>query len=501
MSELNNQLQARKEKLDRLRALGVNPYPYRYDRKNHINELVVDQENLIESETAISISGRLVAFRRQGKTAFCNLKEGEHRIQLYISQKTLGVEPYEIFKCLDLGDFIGVEGTLFKTRVGELSVNVTNFTVLCKSVRPLPVPKEKIVDGEKQIFDQFKNTELRYRQRYVDLVLNDDVVDVFKKRSQIIKSVRGYLENLEFMEVETPTLQSIYGGASARPFETHHNTLDMKLYLRVSNELFLKRCIIGGMDRVYEIVKDFRNEGIDRTHNPEFTQIEFYQAYADYNDMMVHFESIYASASQAINGTTKIIYQGRDIDLTPPWERLTMKGAIQKYAGFDIDNKSDSELIELLKAKGIKLEGNFIRGLAISEIFETYCEESLIQPVFIIDHPRESTPLCKVHRSDPTLVERFEPYINGWELGNAYSELNDPEMQRRFFEEQVDRGRGGEDETHPMDDDFLRALEFGMPPTGGIGLGIDRMVMLLTDQKTIRDVILFPLMRDSEGSS
>ncbi len=501
MSELSNQLQARADKLEKLRSLGVNPYPYRFDRSHHINEVLEHKDFLIENETEITISGRLVAFRRQGKTAFCNMKEGADRLQLYVSQKIVGVDPYEIFKCLDLGDFIGVEGSLFMTRTGELSLNVKRFEVLCKTVRPLPVPKEKIVDGEKQIFDQFKNTEQRYRQRYIDLVLNDNVVDVFKKRSLIVKATREYLEDLGYMEVETPTLQSIYGGASARPFETHHNSLDMKLYLRISNELFLKRCIIGGLERVYEIVKDFRNEGIDRTHNPEFTQIEFYQAYADYNDMMKHFENIYAKASIAVNGTTKIQYQGQDLDLTPPWERLTMKDAIKKYAGFDVDEKSDTELIDLLKKKGIELKAGFIRGVAVSEIFEAYCEEYLIQPVFIIDHPKESTPLCKIHRNDDTLVERFEPYINGWELGNAYSELNDPDMQRHFFQEQVERGRGGEDETHPMDDDFLNALEFGMPPTGGIGLGIDRMVMLLTDQKTIRDVILFPLMRENETAT
>ncbi|MBU2647255.1 lysine--tRNA ligase [bacterium] len=501
MSELSNQLQARQDKLQKLRSLGVNPYPYRFGRTQHVSDLIENRDSLIKNETEIKISGRLVAFRRQGKTAFCNLKEGLHRIQLYVSQNIVGPESYEIFKCLDLGDFIGVKGNLFVTRTGELSVNVKEFDVLGKSVRPLPVPKEKIVDGQKQIFDQFKNMEQRYRQRYIDLVLNDNVVDIFRKRSLIIKTTRDYLEELGYMEVETPTLQSIYGGASARPFETHHNSLDMKLYLRISNELFLKRCIIGGLDRVYEIVKDFRNEGIDRTHNPEFTQIEFYQAYADYNDMMDHFENIYARASLAVNGTTKIQYQGQALDLTPPWERLTMKDAIKRYAGFDVDETSDGELVDLLKAKGMELEGSFIRGIAVSEIFEAYCEDQLIQPVFIMDHPKESTPLCKIHRNDPTLVERFEPYINGWELGNAYSELNDPDMQRRFFEEQVARGRGGENETHPMDEDFLTALEYGMPPTGGIGLGIDRMVMLLTDQKTIRDVILFPLMRDSEGTS
>jgi lysyl-tRNA synthetase class 2 len=271
----------------------------------------------------------------------------------------------------------------------------------------------------------------------------------------------------------------------------------MKLFLRISNELYLKRCIVGGMDRVYEIVKDFRNEGIDRTHNPEFTQVEYYQAYADYNEMMTHFENIYVEACKAIHGSTKITYQGTELDLTAPWKRLTMKGAIKQYTGFDIDEKSDDEIVALLKSKGVELEGKYSRGLAIAEVFETFCEEHLIQPVFVIDHPVETTPLCKMHRTEQGMVERFEPYMNGWELGNAYSELNDPILQRKFLQDQVERGRGGEEETHPMDEDFIQAIEYGMPPTGGTGLGIDRMVMLLTDQASIRDVILFPLMRDN----
>lgn len=497
MSESNSQNNPRLEKLEKIISIGQNPYPYRFVRSHGINEIIDNAEKFINTEDEVKLAGRLIAFRRQGKTVFCNLKQDTQRIQLYVSQKVIGEESYNLFKCLDLGDFIGIEGTVFMTRTNELSVNVKKFEILCKSIKPLPVPKEKMVDGEKQIFDQFKNKEQRYRQRYVDLALNDHVVDTFRKRSLIIKAIREYLDKDGFLEVETPTLQKIYGGANAKPFETHHNSLDLKLYLRVSNELYLKRCIVGGMERVYEIVKDFRNEGIDRTHNPEFSQVEFYQAYADYNDMMVHFENIYAKSCIAVNGTTKINYQGVDLDLTPPWERLTMKGAIKKYAGFDVDEKSDDEIVALLKAKDVELKGNYIRGLAISELFETYCEEHLIQPVFITDHPRESTPLCKVHRNDDTLVERFEPYINTWELGNAYSELNDPILQKQFFQDQVERGRGGEDETHPMDDDFLNALEYGMPPTGGLGLGIDRMVMILTNQATIRDVILFPLLRDS----
>jgi len=497
MSEVSSQIEARQVKLDKLKALDVNPYPYRYEKELTIQSVIENQAVHIEKDENISLAGRLMAFRRQGKTTFCNLKDDTQRLQLYVSQKEIGPEEYEKFKCLDLGDIIGVQGALFKTRTGELSLNVKKFEILCKTLRPLPVPKEKIEDGQKVIFDQFTNKEQRYRQRYVDLILNDDVLDVFKKRAKIIRAIRDYLENNGYLEVETPILQKIYGGANAKPFETHHNALSMKLFLRISNELFLKRCIIGGMDRVYEIVKDFRNEGIDRTHNPEFTMVEFYQAFADYNDMMIHFENIYATACQAVHGTTKIQYQGTDLDLTPPWQRLTMKEAITRYAGFDIDDKSDVDLKELLKSRGVELQGEYIRGLAIAEIFEAYCEEHLIQPIFIIDHPKETTPLCKIHRVDNQLVERFEPYIAGWELGNAYSELNDPKIQQARFQEQTERGRHGEEETHPMDDDFINALEFGMPPTGGIGLGIDRMVMLLTDQPSIRDVLLFPLMRDN----
>ena len=496
MSDLSNQMNARLEKLERIRSLGLNPYPYRFEKTITVKEVQEQQETLIEEEREVSLCGMLLAFRREGKTAFCNLKDEQYRIQLYVSKNVVGEEPYEAFKCLDLGDFIGVHGVAFKTRTGELSINVKRFEILCKATRPLPVPKEKTVDGQKVVYDQFKNVEQRYRQRYVDLVLNDDVVDVFKKRSLIFKTIRNYLERNGFLEVETPTLQSIYGGASAKPFETHHNALDMKLYLRISNELYLKRCIVGGIDRVYEIVKDFRNEGIDRTHNPEFTQVEYYQAYADYNDMMVHFENIYSEACVAVNGTTKISYQGIELDLTPPWQRMTMKDAIKQYAGFDIDDKSDDELISILKSKGVEIKGNYSRGLAIAEVFEAFCEEHLIQPVFITDHPVETTPLCKMHRKEEGLVERFEPYMCGWELGNAYSELNDPIVQRQLLQDQVERGRGGEEETHPMDEDFIQAIEYGMPPTGGTGLGIDRMVMLLTDQATIRDVILFPLMRE-----
>jgi lysyl-tRNA synthetase class 2 len=315
------------------------------------------------------------------------------------------------------------------------------------------------------------------------------------KRSRILQAIREYLMGQGYLEVETPVLQPIYGGANARPFTTHHNALDIPLYLRVSNELYLKRCIVGGFPKVFEFSKDFRNEGIDRTHNPEFTLLEFYEAFADYNDMMRHFENLYAAACVAAHGSPRFSFQGKTFDLTPPWPRITVKEALRKFAGVDVDALSDEALQAELAKSQVELKGRYLRGLAVKALFEARCESHLDGPVFIIDHPKESTPLCKAHRSDPSLVEQFEPYINGWEVGNAYSELNDPIRQRQLLMEQVERGRGGEDETHPLDEDFLRALEYGMPPTGGVGVGVDRMIMLLTDSPNIKDVLLFPLMK------
>lgn len=496
MSEINDQVKARLDKLERIKSMGVNPYPYSFSRSHYIGNVLDSFDSVLSNKEKVKLCGRLVAFRRQGKTAFANLKDPTGRIQIYCRQDLLGESEYELFKCLDFGDFIGIEGELFLTHTGERSINVSSFLILSKSIRPLPVPKEKVgANGEKIVFDEFKDLELRSRQRYLDLALNDSTVDRFRKRTAIVQSIRTYLIDNGFFEVETPTLQSVYGGASARPFITRHNALDMPLYLRISNELYLKRLVVGGFEKVFEFVKDFRNEGMDRTHNPEFTQVEFYEAYADYNRMMEHFEQIYSRAALSATGSMKISFDGTVIDLTPPWERLTMYGALKKYAAIDAESISDSEIKELLLKHGVETTGTFIRGLALSELFEVTCERHLIQPVFITDHPKESTPLCKAHRTNPNLVERFEPYINGWEVGNAYSELNDPVLQRKLLQEQVERGRGGEDETHPMDEDFLRAMEYGMPPTGGVGIGVDRMVMLLTDTSNIRDAILFPLMR------
>jgi lysyl-tRNA synthetase class 2 len=503
--EMNDQVEARLEKLRKLREMGINPYPYGFTLTHDSAALLAAKDALLpaavaEGETPvpgpeIAFAGRIVRYNLKGKLAFVHLKDDAGRMQIMFGRDAVGEPSFELVKILDIGDWIGVKGTMFVTRAGEYSVHAKTVELLSKAVRPLPIPKEKIENGVKVIFDEFKDVETRYRQRYVDLTLNDGVRETFKKRSRIIQSIRQYLLDNAYLEVETPILQAIYGGASARPFLTHHNALDIPLYLRVSNELYLKRCITGGFPKVFEFAKDFRNEGIDRTHNPEFTLLEFYQAYADYNDMMKHFENVYAAACTAANGSPKFTYQGREFDLTPPWPRMTVKQAIRNFSGLDVDSMSDADLQAELARSQVELKGKFMRGLAIKALFEAKCEAQLTGPVFIIDHPKESTPLCKIHRSDPDLVEQFEPYINGWEVGNAYSELNDPLLQRKLLEDQVERGRGGEDETHPLDEDFLRALEYGMPPTGGVGIGIDRMVMLLTDSATIKDVLLFPLMK------
>ncbi|MFP4520542.1 MAG: lysine--tRNA ligase [Fibrobacterota bacterium] len=496
MSEISDQMKARMEKRQKLMDMGINPYPYTYERTHLAGDVIENFTDLEKNGTVVRICGRLMAYRRMGKTAFADIKDPSGRIQAVVARDIVGTKEYEMFKLLDLGDFVGIEGPLLVTRTGEKSVKVEKGVLLSKSLRPLPVPKEKKgPDGERIVFDQFKDKETRYRQRYADLALNDEVMEVFKKRSAIISVIRKYLAGEGFTEVETPTLQGVYGGASARPFVTHHNALDIDLYLRISNELYLKRCVAGGMEKVFEFVKDFRNEGIDRTHNPEFTQLEFYEAYADYNKMMERFENIFSMAAQEVLGTTVLEYDGKKIDLSPPWKRMTMADAISEFAGLDIGKMSDDRIKTELDKIGVKQEGVFMRGMAIATLFEELCEDKLIQPVFITDHPRETSPLCKVHREDDTLIERFEPYINGWEIGNAYSELNDPVIQKKCLEDQVERGRGGEDETHPMDNDFIRCMEYGMPPMGGTGIGIDRMVMLFTNSDTIRDVILFPLLK------
>jgi lysyl-tRNA synthetase class 2 len=519
VTEQNELIKRRLEELEEIKKLGINPYPHRFDVTSISKEIIgdfKDPENEEEKEkqkkVLVSVAGRIVAIRKMGKATFCHIKDESGRIQIYLRKDDVGELNYSVLKLLDIGDIIGVKGFVFRTKTGEVSIHTTEFQLLTKTIYPLPVVKEEITEtGEKIIHDAFADIELRYRQRYIDLIVNDNVKDTFLNRGKIIRSIKTTLEKYNFFEVETPTLQTIYGGANAKPFATHHNALDIQLYLRISNELFLKRLVVGGFNRVFEFVKDFRNEGIDRTHNPEFTQVEWYQAYGDYNDSMNLFEEVVEQACLAVHGKTKIEYQGVELDFKRPWKRLKMTDAIKEKTELDVLKTSKDDLIRYMKDKNIEFDPKMShsKGLLISALFEEICEGDLIQPTFVIDHPIDTTPLCKPLREysltqleemkknpeEVIFVERFEPYINKWEMGNSYSELNDPILQRRLFEEQVERGRGGEEETHPMDEDFLRAIEVGMPPTTGVGLGVDRLVMLLTNSLNIRDVILFPLMK------
>ena len=485
----------RLEKLERLREMGINPYPYRFRPTHRAGELIAQGEALLGSGESVAAAGRLVALRDMGKAAFAHIKDDHRRLQIYLRKDAMGDEAFAVFQLCDLGDYVGLHGTLMRTRTGELTLRAERFELLAKAVRPLPVPKVEVRGGEQVVHDEVRDVEFRYRQRYADLALNDDVARVFRQRSLIVQTLREYLLEQGYLEVETPVLQPIYGGAAATPFTTHHKALDIPLYLRIATELYLKRLVVGGFDRVFEIGKDFRNEGIDRSHNPEFTMVEFYEAYADYHDMMEHFEAIYERCALAVHGSTRFTYQGQSIDVRRPWQRITFLQALGEPAGIDFAALSDEAVSQHLERHGIELEGGYNRGMALAALFEALCESRLIQPTFIVDFPKETTPLCKQHRSDPDLVERFEPYIAGWELGNAYSELNDPLVQSALFEEQVARRHGGHLETHPYDADFIRAMEYGMPPMGGIGLGVDRMVMLLLDQPNIRDVLLFPTLR------
>jgi len=494
--ELNELMKIRRQKIEELQKMGVNPYPYKFERTHFSTEIIRNFEKL-EGQT-LSLAGRLMALRRMGKASFAHLMDSRGRIQIYVRLDNVGEESYKIFKLLDIGDWIGVTGEVFKTRTGEITIVVKQFKLLSKTLRPLPIVKEKVEDGKKIIYDQFADKELRYRQRYVDLVVNPEVREVFVKRSKIISAMRHYLEEKDYLEVETPILQPIYGGAFARPFVTHHNTLDMTLYLRISNELYLKRLIVGGFDGVFEFSKDFRNEGMDRFHNPEFTQMELYVAYEDYYFMMGLVEEMISLIAEKTTGSKKIVYQGNEIDLTPPWKRIRMFDAIEEETGFNLYGRSEEEVREIGKKLSIDVDSLPNKGKIIDEIFGEFVEPKLIQPTFITDFPIEISPLAKKHRDDPNLVERFEPYIAGKEVGNAFSELNDPIDQRQRFEAQMKLRSAGDDEAQVLDEDYLRALEYGMPPTAGLGIGIDRLVMILTDAPSIRDVLLFPQMRPEQ---
>ena len=481
---LNELLRIRREKLTNLQDAGRDPFAItRYDVTHHSAEILAAGDELVGKE--VSVAGRMMVKRIMGKASFCKIQDKQGVIQCYVARDDLGEEAYAEFKKMDIGDIIGVKGFVFRTKTGEITVHTKELTLLTKSLKPLP---EK--------FHGLQDTDVRYRQRYLDLIVNPEVRDTFVKRSQILREIRRFLDDRGFMEVETPMLVPNAGGAAARPFETHYNALDVDVKLRISLELYLKRLIVGGLERVYEIGRVFRNEGVDTRHNPEFTLMELYQAYTDYNGMMDLTEDMFRHLAKAVCGSTTITYQGTEIDLGKSFERLTMIDAIKKYSGVDFDTvKTEEEAKALAKAHNIAFEERHSRGDIINLFFETYCEENLIQPVFIMDHPVEISPLTKKKPTDPTKVERFELFIYGREMCNAYSELNDPIDQRARFAAQDALAAAGDAEANHTDEDFLNALEIGMPPTGGIGYGIDRLVMLLTDSAAIRDVLLFPTMK------
>lgn len=483
--DLNQLVKVRREKLENLRNEGKDPYKITKFNRTHTSKEIVENYDELEGKD-VTVAGRLMAKRIMGKASFCHIQDSEGKLQSYVSINDLGEESYKDFKEDDIGDIIGITGFVFKTRTGEISIHAKEVTLLSKSLRPLP---EK--------YHGLKDTDLRYRQRYVDLIVNPEVKETFVKRSKIIKELRKILDEKGFMEVETPILNTIVTGDAARPFITHHNTLNLDMYLRIAPELYLKRLIVGGFDKVYEIGRLFRNEGMDIKHNPEFTNIEMYVAYKDYNDMMNLTEEIISTIAQNVLGTMKINYQGQDIDLTPTWKRISMIDSIKEVTGIDFNEiKTDEDAQKILAEKGLILEpGKETRGHIISQFFEEYVEETLIQPTFVIDYPVEISPLAKRKKEDPRYTERFELFIGGREYGNAYSELNDPIDQYERFLKQVEAKQKGDEEAGMMDEDFVTALEHAMPPTGGLGIGLDRLIMLLTDSASIRDVLLFPTMK------
>ena len=495
MVQLSEQEQVRREKLAKLRQLGINPYPADL---YPVKQSSKDIKTHFEEGKHVTIAGRLMAIRLQGKAAFAQLQDAEGKIQVYFNRDEIcpgedKTKYNDVFKkLLDFGDFIGIEGELFTTQVGEKTVKVKDFTLLSKSLKPLPLPKEK--DGV--VYDAFTDPEQRYRQRYADLVVNPQVKNVFVKRTKLFNAMREFFNNAGYFEVETPVLQPIPGGAAARPFVTHHNSLNIPLYMRIANELYLKRLIVGGFDGVYEFSKNFRNEGMDRTHNPEFTAMEIYVAYKDYNWMMDFCERLLEHCAIAVNGTTKATFGKHDIDFKAPYPRVTMADSIKHFTGFDITGKTEEEIRQAAKDLGIEVDDTMGKGKLIDEIFGEKCEGNYIQPTFITDYPKEMSPLCKEHRDNPELTERFELMVCGKEIANAYSELNDPIDQRERFEHQLKLAEKGDDEaTEFIDEDFLRALEYGMPPTSGMGIGMDRLVMFLTNNQSIQEVLFFPQMR------
>ncbi|HLD05607.1 MAG TPA: lysine--tRNA ligase [Candidatus Nanoarchaeia archaeon] len=486
MEEKNTLMEERLRKREELQKKGIHPYPYSYPQTHHAKPLQEKYAALkIEEKTTdeVSVAGRLVLLRRMGKATFAHLQDQTGRVQLYFREDQLGKDPYDLLKLLDTGDLIGVKGTVFRTKTGEITVSAQELTILCKATRPLP---EK--------FHGLKDEDMRHRYRELDLIANPDYKEVFIQRTKIIDAVHEFMKQQGFLEVQTPVLQTVYGGAEARPFKTHINAWNMDLYLQISPELYLKRLIVGGFEKVYTICKNFRNEGVDKTHNPEFMMMEFYQSYVDYHEMMRLTEDVFAHVAHKIYGKLKIPYQGKEIDFSTPWKRLSIKEALLQHAQIDVDKKSDEELQHLLDQHKIEYR-TFARDQAVILLFEALVEEKLIQPIFIIDYPKIASPLCKEKRGHPELIEKVEPYVNGWEMGNGYSELNDPVLQRKLLEEQAAQLRAGVEKAQPMDEDFARAIETGMTPTGGMGIGIDRMVILFTNQPSLRETLLFPTMK------
>jgi lysyl-tRNA synthetase class 2 len=492
--DLNEVQKVRLHKLELLKERGINPFGGRFERTHTAQEILTygkdkSKEDLEKETIEVTIAGRIMLLRNQGKAAFAHIQDLTGRVQIYVRKDTVGEEAFETFQLLEIGDIIGVKGTVFKTKTGETTVKVSELTVLTKALNPLP---EK--------FHGLTDIEMRYRMRYVDLIMNPDVRNTFVTRSKIIQAMRRYLDGLGFLEVETPTLHAVAGGAAARPFITHHNALDMTLYMRIALELHLKRLIVGGLEKVYEIGRVFRNEGISTRHNPEFTMMELYWAYADFHDIMNLTEECIAFIAQEVLGTTKLTYQGKEVNLEPKWARISMVDAVREHTGVDFSRQmSDEEARALAKEHGVKIEPHYTFGHVLNEFFETFVEDKLIQPTFVYGHPIEISPLAKRNPEDPRFTDRFELFIVGREHANAFSELNDPIDQRERFVKQLEERAAGNDEAHEMDEDFINALMYGMPPTGGLGIGIDRLVMLLTDQPSIRDVLLFPHMREARS--
>ncbi|MDD5088148.1 MAG: lysine--tRNA ligase [bacterium] len=493
--DLSQILRLRREKLEKLAALGVNTYPYRFEKDTRIPDLLADFDSKLENEEhagpEFSIAGRIQTVRVMGKAAFCHVRDEFGQMQVYVQRDRVGDESYALFKLLDIGDIIGVSGTAFRTKTGEATLRARQFALLAKSLHPLPVVKER----EGQVFDAFTDKEARYRQRYLDLAVNPEVRDVFRVRARVISAMREFLDGRGYLEVETPALQPLYGGALARPFTTYYNTLDRNFFLRIADELYLKRLIVGGFEKVYEISKDFRNEGMDKFHNPEFTMLEFYEAYSDYRDLMNLAEELFRHVARTALGKTEVTYQGVTVDFGQPFRRARFFDLLKEATGHDLLGMEVRELGEIAKSHCVEVTKEMGEGKLLDEMMKTLVRPKLIEPTFVYDYPLSLSPLAKKHREDARLVERFQPFALGFELGNAFSELNDPLDQRARFEAQKRLKEAGDEETQPLDEDFLNALEIGMPPTAGMGIGVDRLVMLMTDQASIREVILFPQLR------